>query len=157
MLESIPLPSTRSVMRYETKNSFNRTFYVIEHNPELDIIDTLWYGYASQNDLRAAMEVGLKVLEETNCAYKLNDNIAFNGPWAEAVKWLEKDWLPRAMQAGLRFLAHVASPHSFGEASGEAMEVSLIGQKLKYKMFRSRQEALDWLKACQEEQVAIGQ
>ncbi|MBC3542040.1 hypothetical protein ACFSC6_08650 [Rufibacter sediminis] len=144
-------------MRRECKNSFNKTFYVVEHSQELDIVDTLWYGYASPTDLRQAMEAGLEVLEQTNCAYKLNDNTQFTGPWKEAVKWLEKEWLPRAMKAGLCCLAHVANADSLAEESGKAMEISLIGRKLIYRMFHSRTEALAWLKTCQVEKVCVEQ
>ncbi|MGV3538751.1 MAG: hypothetical protein ACO1OQ_03015 [Rufibacter sp.] len=142
-------------MRLEAKNPFGRTFYVVEHNQELDIIDTSWYGYASQNDLKTACEVGLEVLEKTNCAYKLNDNSELSGPWTDAVHWLEKVWLPRAMQAGLRYLAHVANQHSYGEEAGQVMHISKIGQSLEYCMFYSRQEAMAWLKKCQGKNVEL--
>ncbi len=142
----VPNPSA---MQREAKNSFDRVYYVIEHNPELNIIDTKWYGYASQNDLRKACEIGLELLEQTKCPYKLNDNSELTGPWADAVAWLEKDWLPRAMQAGLRYLAHVAHEHSYGETAGQVMQVSKIGRQLEFCAFNSRPEALAWLKACQ--------
>ncbi|MFB9865142.1 hypothetical protein EFA69_00760 [Rufibacter immobilis] len=136
-------------MREEIQNSFGRTFYVIEYKPEQDFIDTVWLGYASQNDLRKACEVGLQMLEQTNCPYKLNDNSESAGPWADAVTWLEKEWLPRAVKAGLRYLAHVAHKHSYGETAGEAMQVSKIGEMLEVGVFSSREEALAWLKNCQ--------
>ncbi|MBA9076759.1 hypothetical protein [Rufibacter quisquiliarum] len=137
-------------MRLEAKNSFDRTFYVVEHNQGLGVIDTLWYGYASQQDLKNACGLGLEVLEKSTCAYKLNDNSQLSGPWSDAVGWLEKEWLPRAMQAGLRYLAHVANRHSYGEVAGEVLRISQIGEQLEYCMFYSREEALAWLKSCQE-------
>ncbi|WP_066833634.1 hypothetical protein [Rufibacter ruber] len=113
-------------MRLEAKNSFDRTFYVVEHNQGLGVIDTLWYGYASQQDLKNACGLGLEVLEKSTCAYKLNDNSQLSGPWSDAVGWLEKEWLPRAMQAGLRYLAHVANRHSYGEVAGEVLRISRL-------------------------------
>ncbi|WP_207432775.1 hypothetical protein [Sabulibacter ruber] len=136
-------------MYQEAKNSFDRVYYVIEHNPSLDVIDTKWFGYASQNDLRKACEIGLEVLAQTGCPYKLNDNTEHTGPWADAVAWLEKDWLPRAMKYGLRYLAHVAQEHSYGDAAGQVMKISQIGRQLEYCMFNNREDALAWLKSCQ--------
>ncbi|QCR23698.1 hypothetical protein [Pontibacter sp. SGAir0037] len=136
-------------MRKELQNTFNRKFYTVEYREDLDIIDTLWYGYASASDLKKACEIGLEVLEATHCPFKLNDNTQLSGPWSESVKWLEHEWLPKAMQAGVRFLAHVAMPDSFGEEAGEVMRISKIGQELQYKVFSSREDALVWLKACQ--------
>ncbi|MFC6998362.1 hypothetical protein [Rufibacter roseus] len=142
-------------MQLEATNSFGRTFYKVEYNQNLDIIDTLWYGYASQMDLKKACDIGLEILEKSNCLYKLNDNTTFTGPWADAVAWLEKDWLPRAMQAGLKFLAHVAHRNSFGEEAGEVMKVSKIGQELQVGIFTSRTEALSWLEACQKKNNVV--
>ncbi|ALI99578.1 hypothetical protein [Rufibacter tibetensis] len=45
-------------------------------------------------------------------------------------KWLRKEWLPRTMKAGLRYLTHVASVYLYEEASGETMQISLISQQL---------------------------
>lgn len=139
-------------MRLEAKNSFDRIFYVVEHNPVLDIIDTHWEGYASQQDLKVACELGLEILEKTGCAYKLNDNSVLTGPWSQAVGWLEEEWLPRAMNAGLKYLAHVANKHSYGETAGEVMHISKIGRQLEYRMFFFREEAIAWLQACQKQE-----
>ncbi|AMM51456.1 hypothetical protein TH61_10105 [Rufibacter sp. DG15C] len=143
-------------MRLEAKNSFDKTFYVVEYNQTLDLIDTHWDGYASQQDLRVACGMGLELLEKTRCAFKLNDNSHQSGPWSQAVEWLEEEWLPRAMQAGLKYLAHVANKHSYGETAGDVMHISKIGKQLQYRMFFFREDALAWLKACQElEQSAV--
>ncbi|QHL88813.1 hypothetical protein GU926_15825 [Nibribacter ruber] len=141
-------------MRLDAKNSFDRTFYVVEYKPALNLIDTHWEGYASLHDLKTACEVGLQILETTHCPYKLNDNSALSGPWSEAVSWLEDNWLPRAMQAGLKYLAHVANEHTFSEVAGEVMHISKIGQELKYRMFFKREEAIEWLQSCQAVEAA---
>jgi hypothetical protein len=142
-------------MRLEQQNSFGRTFYTIEYNPSLDIVDTVWTGFASDNDLRLACEVGLRLHEETKCAFKLNDNSTFTGLWSESVTWLETEWLPRAMAAGVKYLAHVAKKNSFGAAAGEVMGISSIGQQLQYCHFASRQEALAWLATCQQQEAPV--
>ena len=142
-------------MRRELQNLFNRTFYVVEHNREQNIIDTLWYGYASKNDLKKACSVGLELLEEVKCPYKLNDNSQFTGPWSDAITWLEEEWLPRAMKAGVKYLAHVASSNSFGEHAGEVMQISKIGQNLEVCIFDNRDKALEWLRSCQQKHHAL--
>lgn len=35
------------------------------------------------------------------------DNTALRGPWFASMEWLERAWLPQAMQLGLRYVAHV--------------------------------------------------
>ncbi len=137
-------------MRQTAQNVFNKTFYEIEYNPELNIIDTLWFGYSSQSDLKKACEIGLELTQQVKCPYKLNDNTLFTGPWDTAVAWLEKEWLPRAVAAGVRYIAHIAPPDSFGEAAGEVMQLSLIGKQLLVRIFSSRAEGIAWLQSCQQ-------
>ncbi|RDC66362.1 hypothetical protein [Adhaeribacter pallidiroseus] len=137
-------------MRKTAQNVFNKTFYEIEYNPELNIIDTFWIGYSSQADLKKACQLGLELTQQVKCPYKLNDNALFTGPWESAVPWLKKEWLPKAVEAGVRYLAHVALPDSFGEQAGEVMQVSLIGQLLQVRIFTSREAGLIWLKSCQQ-------
>ncbi|MGV3589958.1 MAG: hypothetical protein ACO1OF_23320 [Adhaeribacter sp.] len=138
-------------MYQEAKNAFSRTFYVIKYNPELNIIDTHWQGYASKTDLKKACQIGLEFTKAVKCPFKLNDNTYFTGPWNDSVAWLEKEWLPEAIKAGVRYLAHVAAPDSFGEKAGEVMQMSLIGRHLKVCIFPTREKALIWLKKCQQE------
>ncbi|TXK38156.1 hypothetical protein FVR03_14325 [Pontibacter qinzhouensis] len=139
-------------MRREQLNQFGKIYYVVEYQQSRDIINTVWHGYASKNDIRTACSVGLELLRETGCRYKLNDNTNLRGPWSEMVEWLEQAWLPGALHAGLRYLAHVAAPGTFGEEAGKVMQVGQIGQQLTYGMFDNRMEALIWLSACQEKE-----
>ncbi len=137
-------------MRQTAQNVFNKTFYEIEYNKDLNIIDTIWYGYSSQLDLKKACAIGLDLTQKVKCPYKLNDNTLFTGPWDSSVAWLEKEWLPKAIAAGVRYLAHVAHPDSFGETAGQVMQTSLIGKHLLVSIFSSREAAIAWLKSCQE-------
>ncbi|WP_299822439.1 hypothetical protein [uncultured Pontibacter sp.] len=137
-------------MLKEVKNVFGRTFYRVEFNKPLNIIVAEWYGTASQQDLGKALIAGLEMHEHTHCAYRLNDNTNFSGPWAESVAWLEQVWLPRAYEAGIRYLAHVARPNSFGETAGEVMMMGKIGATIEVRIFQDKAGALNWLKAKQE-------
>lgn len=94
--------------------------------------------------------------ERTNCAYRLNDNTAFTGPWATAVPWLEAEWLPRAYAAGIRCLAHVARPGSFGEQAGEALLQGKIGAQIQVAVFAHQEDAWAWLASQQRERTLRG-
>lgn len=133
----------------EVKNVFGRTYYRIGYNKSLNMVEAVWQGTASQQDLRNAVIAGLQVHEQTHCAYRLNDNTAFSGPWAESVAWLEAEWLPRAYESGIRYLAHIARPGSFGETAGEAMTKGKIGSSIEVGLFTSRADALVWLQSKQ--------
>jgi hypothetical protein len=44
--------------------------------------------------------------------YLLNDNSQIKGPWFDSVDWLQRVWAPQAASLGLRYVAHVAQPHT---------------------------------------------
>jgi hypothetical protein len=141
-------------MHREVQNVFGRTFYKIEYKSSLNLVEATWFGSATIQDLKNAVVAGLEVHEKTHCAYRLNDNTGFSGPWAESVAWLEEEWLPRAYKAGIRYLAHIARPSSFGELGGEAMLQGKIGAQIEVAVFSDRAAAIKWLHVKQEEQVS---
>lgn len=132
-------------MHREVQNIFGRVFYRIEYNSASNIVAADWHGTATQQDLRNAVVIGLEVHERTRCPYRLNDNTAFSGPWADSVAWLEQEWLPRAYAAGIRYLAQVARAGSFGEQAGEAMFHGKIGSQIEVALFPDRPAAVEWL------------
>ena len=137
-------------MYKEIKNAFGKVFYRIEYKESLNIVEAEWYGFTTKLDLQKALVAGLELHEQTRCPYRLNDNTAFSGPWADAVEWLGEVWLPRAYSAGVRYLAHIARPNSFGEAAGEALQMGKIGATIEVKLFSAKDEAMQWLKSKQE-------
>lgn len=134
----------------EVKNVFGRTFYRIEYKKSLNIVEAVWKGTASKQDLKHAVVAGLEIHEQTHCAYRLNDNIEFSSPWADSLSWIEEEWLPRAYRSGIRYLAHVARASSFGEEAGESMILGKIGATIEVRIFTSREEALAWLTSKQK-------
>lgn len=140
-------------MQQEIKNVFGRTFYKIRYNTLSNMVEAEWQGTATQQDLKKAVIAGLELHERTQCAYRLNDNTGFSGPWSDSVAWLEEEWLPRAYQSGIRFLAHISRPGSFGEQGGVAMLQGKIGSQIEVALFSDRVEALLWLSGRQRESM----
>ena len=143
-------------MEEEVRNAFGRVIYRIGHDAAADVVEAHWQGAATAQNLQDPLLVGLRVHERTRCAYRLNDNTAFSGPWAHAVPWLEQEWLPRAHAAGVRCLAHVARSGAFGEQAGEALLQDQIGAQIRVAVFGSRADALAWLGAQQRERAVRG-
>ncbi|MBF8964914.1 hypothetical protein I0P70_16820 [Pontibacter sp. FD36] len=130
-------------------------FYRIEYNELTNVVTATWYGTATQQDLKNAVVAGLGLHESTHCAYRLNDNTDFSSPWADSVAWITKEWLPRAYAAGIRYLAHVARPGSFGELAGETILQGKIGSQIEVALFTDKAKALGWLLDKQQEQKSI--
>ncbi|WP_162052251.1 hypothetical protein [Pontibacter pamirensis] len=123
-----------------------KTIHKIEHREEIGIVEAVWYSTASQQDLKQALSFGLLVHEQTHCSYRLDDITKLSGLWADSVAWLEKDWLPCACRAGVRYVAFVASLSSSGEVAGTAHPMDSIGSLTEVRFFTDGESALNWLK-----------
>ncbi|RZL13801.1 MAG: hypothetical protein EOO62_07185 [Hymenobacter sp.] len=81
--------------------------------------------------------------------YFLNDNTRLRGPWFDSVEWLERVWLPEAIQLGLRYIAHVvqADTHSDILTLTYAVPVTDV---LELQLFDDVASAQEWLRTCQQ-------
>jgi hypothetical protein len=66
-----------------------------------------WRGFVDPAEAMRGAENYLDHAGPFHCPYLLNDNVALRGPWFDSVQWLEQAWLPRALELGLRYVAHV--------------------------------------------------
>lgn len=69
-----------------------------------------WAKYVDPYEVMREAEDYLANAEPFPCAYLLNDNSTLRGAWFDSVEWLERAWLPRAQELGLRYIAHVLPP-----------------------------------------------
>lgn len=90
----------------------------------------------------------LQILQHTHCPYMLNDNRGVLGSWKQANEWIEKEWMPQALNAGLRYHAHVVAPGVFGQASAEDMHLR-VGNSFQMRLFEDIDEAETWLRNMQ--------
>lgn len=131
----------------EFRDAFGKTIHTIEHKEEIGIVEAVWHSAASQQDLKHALSFGLVVHEQIHCPYRLEDITSLSGLWADAVAWLEEDWLPRACRAGIQYIACVTNLSSVGEVAGAAYPPDNTGSLIELRFFTDRDLALNWLKA----------
>lgn len=79
----------------------------------------------------------------------LNDNRGVLGSWKQANEWIEKEWMPQALAAGLRYHAHMVAPGVFGQASAEDMHLR-VGDSFQMRLFEEPEEAQAWLRQMQQ-------
>jgi hypothetical protein len=83
------------------------------------------------------------------CAYLLNDNSQLRGAWFDSMEWLERAWLPRAQELGLRYIAHVLPPVLKMDVLTLRFPARLMGT-LELQVFQQVEEAEEWLRSCQQ-------
>ena len=101
------------------KNLDEKVFYECHLDTQTNCIYATWTGYVNVNNVKAGCLLGLDLIKETNCPYIINDNTDLIGPWQQANEWIQETWMPQAIEAGLRYMAHITSADIFGKLSAQ--------------------------------------
>jgi hypothetical protein len=109
-----------------------------------DYIEAKWTGHITADNVVSAAQAYLELLKTCGCTKLLNDKSDVTGDWEEANDWLQFEWLPRAMEAGLRYMAHVYSFNMFSKLAARELQ-ERVSPELCMKNFHERQEAEAWL------------
>lgn len=136
-------------MRHEFQNSFGKTFLFTEFDQQNNWIYNDWQGLLSLDGVIRGATGILQILQHTRCPYILNDNRGVLGSWKQANEWIETEWMPQALAAGLRCHAHVVAPGVFGQASAEDMHLR-VGSSFHMHLFENIEEAQAWLRLMQQ-------
>ena len=126
------------------------TFFTLIQHPHC--IEARWSGHITADDVITASKVYLSVLQKCHTPRLYNDKTGATGDWQEANDWLEFEWMPKAVQAGLRCLAHVYSDNMFSRLSARDLYARLT-PNLQMQNFHNQEEAWEWLKGCVMKQV----
>ncbi|TAF63372.1 MAG: hypothetical protein EAZ55_13855 [Cytophagales bacterium] len=132
-------------MIYSTLISeLGHTFLEVEYDETVPCVVMHWLGFSSTEDLKKGMEEGLHLLQEKKLSKWIADASKMEGGFTEANDWLEQDWTPRAIKAGLMHVAFVQSPDLFNEFSTQ--EYAERNADLENPHFTSLEVAKQWIK-----------
>lgn len=129
--------------KIELKNQKDQVFYTAEYEAENEWIYSNWFGYLDVEEVKAGANAGLALLIQAHTSKFLNDNRQLEGSWDDANEWIAQDWMPRALQAGLKKFAHVVSPDIYAALSAEEMESNVLDFEMK--IFEDFEAAKVWL------------
>ena len=107
-------------------------------------IEAKWVGHITADDVITTAQVYLLLLQKTALPKLLNNKTDASGDWSEANDWLEFEWLPKAIGAGLRSLAHVYSNNMFSRLSARDLYLRLT-PNINMRNFSDLESARAWL------------
>ena len=107
-----------------------------------------WRGFVDPIEAIRGAQQYLNYAPGFRCPYLLNDNRALLGAWFDSVEWLEKVWLPQALQLGLRYVAHVVQADIHTDILTLSFPRHLVGQ-VELQLFDDVAQAEAWLRSCQ--------
>ncbi|WP_461489473.1 hypothetical protein [Pontibacter sp. HJ8] len=112
-----------------------------------DYIEAKWSGHITANDVVCAAQAYLELLRSSGCPKLMNDKSDITGDWQEANDWIQFEWMPKAVAAGLRYMAHVYSHNMFSRLSARDL-LTRLTPELCMQNFNEREEAEIWLAGC---------
>lgn len=107
-----------------------------------------WRGFVDTQEALRGADTYLRALAGLRCPYLLNDNVALRGPWFDSIEWLERVWVPQAVQMGLRYVAHVVQADTLSDIITVNFRGPQTG-RLELQLFQHVPEAEAWLRSCQ--------
>ena len=108
-----------------------------------------WRGYVDPAEAMHGAAQYLRHVGSLQCAYLLNDNVVLQGSWFDSVEWLERAWLPQAVQLGLRYVAHVVQADTHTDILMLTFPPGVSGV-IELQLFHHVAEAEEWLRSCQQ-------
>ena len=119
-------------------------FFSTEYDARHDWIYNNWKGYQTYDNVLAGANAVLENLRKHHCSRILNDNTSVSGPWDHALTWIKEEWMPKAVAAGLKYIAHVVPPNTLAETSSKDMQQNADGI-FEMRVFNDLMDARTWL------------
>jgi hypothetical protein len=122
--------------------------WTVDYDAEVPCVMMTWQGYATSKAFRAANEQIVGVIARRNTSKMLADVKHFVLIGAEDQDWLARDWIPWAMEAGMKTVAIVTPTFHFNRVAITSVAEKLDPERLTLQFFADRKQALAWLAAC---------
>lgn len=120
-----------------------------DHFPTLDLLHIRWHGHLTADALVQGAQAGLALFAGQPLPRRLLSNHSqVTGEWAEALPWLQYEWLPEATGRGVRALAHVLAKSNtshFVSYRGSLEFTTALKQTMCTASFRNLEPAWHWL------------
>jgi hypothetical protein len=110
-----------------------------------ETVHVFWQSAATSAELRAAAEAGIVTLTEHRGSNWCADCRAQGPISIEDKAWLDRDWVPRALAAGLERLAVVLPYEGFAKTTVEDIVDRVPETQMKRAYFKTVWEAGQWL------------
>ena len=108
-----------------------------------------WSGHVDAAEAMRGADNYLAKAGPFHCPFLLNDNVELHGSWFDSVEWLERAWLPNALDLGLRYVAHVVQADKGHDILSLTFPEPFVGE-LELQIFHQVVEAEEWLRSCQQ-------
>jgi len=119
----------------------------VRWNEELQAVEQIWNRHSSRDEYREAAENVLALLEEKKTSRLFADCVKLMVVHPDDQKWVEVDWLPRMVRAGLEKIAVLVPTGAVAQLSVSKMEQSIAPQNVGFERYLTEdsKQAVAWL------------
>jgi hypothetical protein len=132
----------------------NKLYLTIYHDAQSNYIFNNWTGYVTSDNVKNGAFAVLESLKKFKASSILNNNKELLGRWDHTVEWIETEWTPHAIEAGLCNFAHVVDNDTFAAASAADM-LKRVNGRYTMMVFSTVEEAKEWLQNCANNKTEI--
>ncbi|MBC6988455.1 hypothetical protein [Hymenobacter sp. BT491] len=118
---------------------------VLRYYPADYLLHVLWKGNLTGNEVIRVAETAIPLQQQFPFQLVLDDKTEATGDWSDAFPFIEFEWLPQAMQQGLRAFAYVFSPEYHDQLTSFDFLESLTSHNLAVETFYNIDTAWEWL------------
>lgn len=115
------------------------------YDPSVPSLLVRWRSYATSAQIRYIHECLIRLIRKHRVSKILGDDFDLVSIAAIDQHWIAREWMPRAIAAGLRTVASVKPRAYFGQTSVNNI-LSFLPAGLAIRSFESLREARDWLR-----------
>ncbi|MBF9236623.1 hypothetical protein I2I05_04370 [Hymenobacter sp. BT683] len=116
--------------------------------PDDSLLCVRWHGHLTGAEIIRGVELGSQWRDRFQYSLILNDKSDTSGDWSEALPWLQYEWLPSALQAGVKAMAYVFSPDRENRFATQIF-VEALRPHMAIELFEDLATAMEWLKEQQ--------
>ncbi|MCU4801701.1 hypothetical protein OB920_15080 [Halobacteria archaeon HArc-gm2] len=120
--------------------------YRIEYDHESGALLHIWTEYTSGQEFRDGCNELLDVIKEENATKLIVDTSEIKAHDTEDKQWLQEEWMPREIEAGIEYSASVPSADSsISKMETEKLVDQATDLPMTYVMAESLAEAREWI------------
>lgn len=114
--------------------------------PDDALLYVRWHGQLTADEVIEGVKAGAQWRGQHAYHRVLNDKRDTGGDWSDALPWLQYEWLPQAVAAGLRDMAYIFPPDFEARFVSREFVLALRAQ-LNIALFTNEADAQRWLRA----------
>jgi hypothetical protein len=114
------------------------------YHPENELLLVRWHGHLTGTEIIRGVQQSAQWRNQLSISLILNDKSDTSGDWSDALPWLQYEWLPLAVAAGLKALAYVFSPDRDNQFASHKF-VAAVRPHIPIELFETTEVALAWL------------